>query len=275
MAHGKNAELIGKLLENIDIAMLTTVGDAGYLVSRPLSTQQASYDGKRVWFFTEGDSPKVAEIARHPKVNLAYASKDKNTYVSVAGDARINRNRRKINELWSDALKAFFPKGKDDPNLVLLEVGVRTVEYWDGPGTLLGKVITFVIARVTGREEVMGENRIVDLTGKRTTTRLPPTHEDSRPSRKPTRGKGPPKVAAKQRRIAKPKAASKRQVAAKQRHVAKPKAASKRPSRRAAAKSTRSRAASARTRTPASKTVASTRARAKSTAKAPRRTTKR
>lgn len=234
MAASKNAEQIGKLLEGIDIAMLTTVGDAGYLVSRPLSTQQASFDGKRVWFFTEGDSPKIAEIGRHPKVNLAYASKDKNTYVSVAGDARINRNRRKINELWSDALKAFFPKGKDDPNLVLLEVAVRTVEYWDGPGTLLGKVVTFVVARITGREEVMGENRIVDMTGKRTTTRLPPTHEDSRPSRRPTRGKGPPKVATKQRRIARPKVAAKR------------------PSRRAAAKSTRSRAASSRTRTPAS-----------------------
>jgi len=195
----KNAELIGKLLENIDIAMLTTVGDAGYLVSRPLSTQRASFDGKRVWFFTEADSPKIAEIGRHPKVNLAYASKDKNTYVSVAGDARINRSRRKINELWNDALKAFFPKGAQDPNLVLLEVAVRTVEYWDGPGTLLGKVVTFVVARITGREEVMGENRIVDMTGSRTTTRLPPTHADSRPSRKPTAGKGPPKVATKPR----------------------------------------------------------------------------
>jgi len=234
MAASKNAELIGKLLEDIDIAMLTTVGDAGYLVSRPLSTQRARFDGKRVWFFTEGDSPKIAEIARHPKVNLAYAAKDKNTYVSVAGDARVNRNRRKINELWSDALKAFFPRGKDDPNLVLLEVGVRTVEYWEGPGTLLGKVITFVVARVTGREEVMGENRIVDMTGKRTTTRLPPTHADSRPSRRPTAGKGPPKVAAKQRRNAKPKAAAKR------------------PSRLAAAKSTSTRAKSSRTRAPAS-----------------------
>lgn len=67
----KHAALLGKLLENIDIAMLTTVGANGYLVSRPLSTQQAQFDGKRVWFFTEADSPKIDEIRRHPKVNLA------------------------------------------------------------------------------------------------------------------------------------------------------------------------------------------------------------
>lgn len=178
----KNAAMIGKLLENIDIAMLTTVGAEGYLVSRPLSTQQASFDGRHVWFFTEADSPKVGEIRRHPKVNLAYASQSKNTYVSLAGDARVSRDQGRIDALWSDALKAFFPKGKDDPNLVLLEIEVRTVEYWDGPGSLLGKVISFVVARVTKKEEVMSENRILDLTGPRPTSRLPPSHANARPA---------------------------------------------------------------------------------------------
>lgn len=176
----KHAALLGKLLENIDIAMLTTVGANGYLVSRPLSTQQAQFDGKRVWFFTEADSPKIDEIRRHPKVNLAYASKDKNTYVSLAGDARISRDQAKIDELWNDAMKAFFPKGRNDPNLVLLEVTVRTAEYWDGPGTMLGKLVTFVVARVTRKEEVMADNRILDLTGTRTTSRLPPSNKASR-----------------------------------------------------------------------------------------------
>lgn len=176
----KHAALLGKLLENIDIAMLTTVGANGYLVSRPLSTQQAQFDGKRVWFFTEADSPKIDEIRRHPKVNLAYASKDKNTYVSLAGDARVSRDQAKIDELWNDAMKAFFPKGRNDPNLALLEVVVRTAEYWDGPGTILGKLVTFVVARVTRKEEVMADNRILDMTGTRTTSRLPPSNKASR-----------------------------------------------------------------------------------------------
>lgn len=177
----KNAEALGKLLEDIDIAMLTTVGPQGYLVSRPLSTRQASFDGERVWFFTEADSPKIGEVRRNPKVNLAYASKDKNTYVSLSGTAKVNRDRGMIEALWNDAMKAFFPGGKDDPNLVLLEVSVRTAEYWDGPSTLIGKLVTFVIARVTRKEEVMGENRLLDLSGSRTTSRLPPSHANARP----------------------------------------------------------------------------------------------
>ena len=167
---------IGELLKKIDIAMLTTVGKGGFLMSRPLSTQQARFNGERVWFFTEADSPKMAEIGRNPKVNLAYASKGKNVYVSLSGTARANRDQATIDELWNDALKTFFPKGRNDPNLALLEVEVNSIEYWDGPGTWIGKAISFLIARVTRNEEVMAENRIVDLTGPRPRKRLPPSH---------------------------------------------------------------------------------------------------
>lgn len=192
----KNLKRIGELLKKIDIAMLTTVGKGGYLMSRPLSTQQAQFDGERVRFFTEADSPKVAEIGRNPKVNLAYASKGKNVYVSLTGTAKVSRDRAVIDALWNDAMKAFFPKGKDDPNLVLLDVAVHSIEYWDGPGTWIGKAVSFIVARVTRNEEVMGENRIVDLSGPRPRKRLPPSHKDAT-SRSRTAAADLPRKAAK------------------------------------------------------------------------------
>lgn len=177
----ENTQRLAKLMEKIDIAMFTTVAKDGSLVSRPLSTQAAEFDGERVWFFTAADSPKVAEIRRHPKVNVAYASRDRNTYISAAGDARVHRDQARIDRYWNDALKAFFPEGRKDPNLALIEVRVRTVEYWDGPGSWLGKAITFVVARVTGNDDVMAENRIVDLATGR--SRTPPS-SDSRAGRR-------------------------------------------------------------------------------------------
>ncbi|RDY69556.1 hypothetical protein DX912_02070 [Lysobacter soli] len=193
----RNVKRIGELLKKIDIAMLTTTGADGFLMSRPLSTQDARFDGRRVWFFTETDSPKVAEIRRNPKVNLAYASKGKNVYISMTGTARVNRDREMIEELWNDAMKAFFPKGKNDPNLTLLEVDVHSVEYWDGPGSWIGKAVSFIIARVTKKEEVMGENRIVDLSEKRPRKRLPPSHANARTGAKSAAAKAPPKTAKK------------------------------------------------------------------------------
>lgn len=239
-ATSKTARHIAKLLENIDTAMMTTVGPDGFLVSRPLSTQEARFDGKRVWFFTEADSPKMGEIRRNPKVNLAYASKDKNTYLSVAGTAKVNNDRRRINALWSDAMKAFFPEGKNDPNLALLEVEVRTVEYWDGPGTLVGKLVGFVKARVTGKEEAMGENRLVDLSP-RTKTLLPPSHADARKgarkaakkSVRKTASKKPARKAAKAARTTKSTKATKATKATGTRKAATRKTAAKRPAGKA------------------------------------------
>jgi general stress protein 26 len=81
---------LAKLMKKIDIAMLATIGKGGYLVSRP---QTATFDGEHIWFMTEADSPKAAEIRRHPKVNVAYTSNDANTYISAAGDARVVRDQ--------------------------------------------------------------------------------------------------------------------------------------------------------------------------------------
>jgi len=213
----KNVKRIGELLKKIDIAMLTTTGAGGFLMSRPLSTQDARFDGRRVWFFTETDSPKVAEIRRNPKVNLAYASKGKNVYISMTGTARPNRDPEMIEELWSDAMKAFFPKGKNDPNLTLLEVDVHSVEYWDGPGSWIGKAVSFLIARVTKKEEVMGENRIVDLSAKRPRKRLPPSHANARSGAKTAAARAPKKTAKKTaaKRVAAKKAPAKRTTAMK------------------------------------------------------------
>ena len=184
---------LAKLMKKIDIAMLSTIGKGGYLVSRPLSTQAATFDGEHIWFMTQGDSPKVAEIRRHAKVNVAYASKDANTYISAAGDARVVRDQALIDSLWSDALKAFFPKGPNDPNLTLIEVRVRTIEYWDGPGSWIGKAATYLAALVSGNDDLMGENRIVDLATGR--SRKPPGADRPGSKRAPT-----PKAGASRRR---------------------------------------------------------------------------
>lgn len=207
----EDAQTIAKLIEDIDITMFTTVGSEGYLVSRPLSTQKAQFDGEKVWFFVAGDSPKVAEIERNSKVNLAYASKGRNTYVSMAGDAYVNNDPVKIEAFWNDALKAYFPRGINDPKLTLIEVAVRTAEFWDGPGSLIGKAIAFAVARVTKRDDAMGENRIVDLRPGRATSKSPRarTTAAKTPARKAASSRAPAKKATAKKPTAKKTTAKK------------------------------------------------------------------
>ena len=67
-------------------------------------------------------SPKVSEISKDGQVNLGYPDPSKNDYVSVSGRAEIVRDKATIAEKWSEPLKAWFPDGKDDPQIALIRV---------------------------------------------------------------------------------------------------------------------------------------------------------
>lgn len=160
----KRQEAIKKLsdlIKDIDFAMLTTI-DEGHLRSRPMQTQDFEFDGD-LWFFTSSRTHKIEEIEKDNRVNVAYASPDTNTYVSVSGTAEVVKDKAKIDEYWNDILKAWFPEGKDSPDLVLLKISVEQAEYWDAPSSTIVQLAGFVKAMVTGERADGGENRKIDL----------------------------------------------------------------------------------------------------------------
>jgi general stress protein 26 len=141
--------------------MLTTI-DGGVLRSRPMQTQEAEFDGD-LWFFTSTDTHKTDEIEKDNRVNVAYASPNDNTYVSVSGTAALVNDKEKIEELWNPILKAWFPKGLDDPTLILLKVSVEQAGYWDSSSSAVVQVVGFVKALVTGERADGGDHGRVNL----------------------------------------------------------------------------------------------------------------
>ena len=157
----ESIEKLKGLIEGIDFAMLTTHAN-GKLRSRPMSTQQFEFDGD-LWFFTSDNTHKVEEIEKDNEVNVAYSKPEDNTYISVSGTASIVDDREKIEELWNPILKAWFPKGLDDPSLCLLKVSVEEAEYWDSPSSTLVQIAGFVKALVTGKSADGGDHGKVNF----------------------------------------------------------------------------------------------------------------
>jgi general stress protein 26 len=124
------AKKLRKIIKNTRVAMLTTVASDGSLRSRPMVTPDADFDGE-LWFFTRYNSPKSEEVQENQKVNVTYASRKNDRYVSVSGTAALVRDPDKVKELWRGALKEWFPEGKKDPALALLKVTIDKAEYWD------------------------------------------------------------------------------------------------------------------------------------------------
>jgi general stress protein 26 len=123
---------INELIKDIRVAMLTTETGGGKLRSRPMATQDFEFDGS-LWFFVNDHSLKVKEINTHHEVNVSYMHPVNNSYLSLSGRAELVRDRAKIHEYWRAWHEAWFPQGKDDPELALLRVDVETAEYWDSP----------------------------------------------------------------------------------------------------------------------------------------------
>ena len=158
-------EKLGRLIEGLDIAMLTTRLGDGRLVSRPLRAQELDAGGA-LWFITDRDSHKAEEIRLQPQVNASFASASRNTYVSVAGRASVIFDKARLLELWSPAMAVFYPKGIDDPALCLLRVQVESAEYWDGPGGFVGQALYLAMTALTRDPGVLSENARMDLRGK-------------------------------------------------------------------------------------------------------------
>lgn len=144
-------------IKDIRIAILTTQEPDGDFHGRPMYTQEMDPDGS-LWFFTHEDSNKVREVRRNNKVSLSYSDEASETYVATSCTAEVVKDRAKIDQLWSDMLKAYFPNGKDDPNIALLKINTHQAEYWDRPGGRMASLFQQVKGAITGQQDTGGRN---------------------------------------------------------------------------------------------------------------------
>jgi general stress protein 26 len=144
-------------------AMLTTRDVDGSLTARPMTVAQKEFDGT-LWFFVSRRSPAAEAVAANPDVGVQFVDTHEDFYVSLSGEAVLERDRVRIDGLWSPLMKAYFPGGKDDPDLVLLRVDVYQAEYWDVKESK--PVQLFKMARAIARGERahdVGEHATVNV----------------------------------------------------------------------------------------------------------------
>lgn len=153
---------IGKLIEQLRFAMLTTLSADGSLDSRPMATQKREFDGA-LWFLTRFDSRKVNEIAEDSHVSLTYAEPSDQKYVALKGRAHVSNDRARIHELWNPAHKAWFPQGEDDPQIRVLRIDVTEGEFWESDDSKVVRSIKYLAAAATGTSIKMGEHGAVRI----------------------------------------------------------------------------------------------------------------
>jgi general stress protein 26 len=152
-----------ELLESFDTAMLITRHHDG-MHARPMAV--ADVEGAHcVWFVTSVDSPKAEEIRTDPRVSATFQANRK--FVALSGNAELVRDRAKIDALWKDVWKVWFPNGKDDPSIALIRVSVDDAELWDNAGA---KGIRYVFQAV---KDVLAGERPTPVDGQHARIKAP------------------------------------------------------------------------------------------------------
>lgn len=160
----QSIDKIESLLKSLKTGMMTTLAGKE-LHSRPMMYQEFDKKTYDLWFFTGRTTGKAHEIENDARVNISFSNFDSNSYLSIYGEAEIVDDAGKEKELWNPILKAWFPEGLEDPNLVLIRVRMHSAEYWDSSSSALVQLVGFAKALLTGKpyEASPSENQRVHL----------------------------------------------------------------------------------------------------------------
>ena len=161
-------EALYEMIDDLEIAMLTTRRADGHLEARAMATQKRAA-GADLWFVAAEGSGKLHEIESDPHVGLSYYKDRTREWISVSGLARLSRDRDTIRELYAEDWSIWFPDGDDplhgtpdDPRFVLIGVDVHAASFLrqDKPQPLV--LFELAKALVTDETPELGETRRIE-----------------------------------------------------------------------------------------------------------------
>ena len=168
----KELDTLYEMIAELDTAMLTTRRSDGHLVSRAMANQKHA-PGADLWFVTRDTSGKLVDLANDPHINLAYYKDRTREWISVAGLAKVSRDRATIAQLFAEDWKMWFgdegdPRHgtPDDPRIVLIGVDVHSAVFLEVNKPM--PIVLYEIAKgwITGTEPNIGELHAVGTTVK-------------------------------------------------------------------------------------------------------------
>jgi general stress protein 26 len=118
--------------EHSPFVMLQLDGDADS--AAPMTAQLDRDANHAIWFFTGRDSRFAAKGA----ATATFASKGHDVFARFAGVLTEETSRERLDKQWSNFVEAWFPGGKDDPNLLMLRMDLGAASIWASEMGVIG-----------------------------------------------------------------------------------------------------------------------------------------
>lgn len=128
-----------ELAEDIDFCMFCTALSVHPLETSPMSVQEVDEDGN-IWFLASKSSDKCQNITKDAMVQLLFAKPSDFKFLTVYGEATLSADQTRIDKYWNKMMEGWFEKGRQDPDITLIQLKPTAINYWD---TKEHKMITF------------------------------------------------------------------------------------------------------------------------------------
>lgn len=104
--------------------------------SEPLTAQLDRDLRDTLYFFVGKDNRLIGGGAAMAQ----FVSKGHDFFACMSGNVTQDNDPAMIDKLWSKQVEAWFPGGKDDPNLALVRFDIDSAELWESDISLSGRL---------------------------------------------------------------------------------------------------------------------------------------
>jgi general stress protein 26 len=156
-------EKLQKLVNEIDVGFMTTFpAHQDYPHSVPMSRQEVDDHG-HIWYLCSAESDTHQHLLKDPKIMIHFAHVGHYAFLTVEGKAVVSHDRTRIDKYWNKFMEAWFEKGKDDPNIRVIQVIPDDAHYWDNKTNKLVTLLKVASSAVTGQKMDIGREGSLDL----------------------------------------------------------------------------------------------------------------
>lgn len=121
-------DLKTRLWDEIDEERFGMLGVVGHHM-QPM-TMFADKSAGKIWFYSHKTTDLAREAGSGGKAMLCLMSKDQDFQACISGTLTDDYEKAKVDEYWTVHVAAWFPKGKEDPDLTLLRFDAEDAQVW-------------------------------------------------------------------------------------------------------------------------------------------------
>jgi general stress protein 26 len=116
--------------------------------SEPMTAQLDKEANHAIWFY----AARSNRVAKGGSAMAQFASKGHDVFACLSGTLVEESDRAVFDKHWSKPVEAWFPGGKDDPQLMMLRFDIADAEVWTADLSIKGKFKLLTGAEIRSEE---------------------------------------------------------------------------------------------------------------------------